>query len=308
MGLSAGLRGKIKEQAMNHQQEMDALKTHEIPGRVTVFTGKGGLPAVRVETETSEAEVYLHGAHVTAFQKKGGAPLLFMSGASDFLPNKPIRGGVPVIFPWFGGREGLPGHGTARITDWDLTESLLLPDGSVRLSFHLPCAEPANVEFIVTVGHSLVMELAVTNTGTADFTFENCLHTYFQISGIHGIEVAGLKGARCHDSLTGRDSIEEADSIRFTEETDRIYQDTAATAEIRDPGLGRSIFVRKSGSMSTVVWNPWIDKAKRMPDFGDDEWPQMVCVESCNVQENAITLAPGERSVLRVEIDSAPLA
>ena len=101
---------------------------------------------------------------------------------------------------------------------------------------------------------------------------------------------------------------EEADSIRFTAETDRIYQDTAATAEIRDPGLGRSIFVRKSGSMSTVVWNPWIDKAKRMPDFGDDEWPQMVCVESCNVQENAITLAPGERSVLRVEIDSVPLA
>lgn len=286
---------------------MDALKNHEIPGRVTVFSGKGNLPAIRVETAISEAEVYLHGAHVTAFQKKGGAPLLFMSGSSDFLPDKPIRGGVPVIFPWFGGREGLPGHGTARITDWDLTESLLLPDDSVRLSFHLPCTEPANVEFIVTVGDSLVMEFAVTNTGTADFTFENCLHTYFHISDIHGIEVAGLKGARYTDSLTDSDHIEEADSIRFTAETDRIYQDTAATAEIRDPALGRSIFVRKSGSRSTVVWNPWIDKAKRMPDFGDDEWPRMVCVESCNVKENAITLAPGERSVLRVEIDSAPL-
>lgn len=293
---------------MNNQQTMDALKTHEIPGRVTVFSGKGNLPAVRVETEAGEAEVYLHGAHVTGFRKKGEEPLLFMSGSSDFLPDKPIRGGVPVIFPWFGPREGQPGHGTARITDWDLTESLLLPDGAVRLSFHLPCEEAAGVEFIVTVGSSLVMEFVVTNTGTADFTFENCLHTYFQISGIHGIEVAGLKGARCLDSLTGTERVEEAETIRFTAETDRIYQDTAATAEIRDPGLGRSIFVRKSGSMSTVVWNPWIEKARRMPDFGDDEWPHMVCVESCNVGEHAITLAPGGRSVLRVEIDSAPLA
>ena len=30
-----------------------------------------------------------------------------------------------------------------------------------------------------------------------------------------------------------------------------------------------------------------------MPDFGDDEWPSMVCVETCNVGESAVTLAPG---------------
>jgi len=287
---------------------MDSLKKHDIPSRLTVFTGNGDLPAIRILTETSEAEIYPHGAHVTAFQKKGGAPLLFMSGSSDFLAGKPIRGGVPVIFPWFGGREGHPAHGTARITDWDLAESSLLTDQSVRLRFQLPCAEPADVAFIVTVGESLTMELVVTNTGTTDFTFESCLHTYFQVGDIHGIEVIGLKGARYTDSLTATPRVEESESIRFSSETDRIYQDTSATVEILDPALGRSIVVRKSGSKSTVVWNPWIDKSIRMPDFGDDEWPHMVCVESGNVKENATTLAPGESSTLKVEIDSAPLA
>lgn len=286
---------------------MDTLKTHEIPGRVAIFSGKGGLPAIRIETDTSEAEVYPHGAHVTAFRKKGEAPLLFMSAASEFHPEKPIRGGVPVIYPWFGGREGLPAHGTARITNWDLTESLLLPDGSVRLAFRLPGAEPCEVEFLVTIGSSLVMEFVVANHGETQASFENCLHTYFQVGDVREIEVAGLQGASYLDTVAGTEHVETADAIRFTAETDRVYQDSAAAAEIRDPGLRRAIFVRKSGSLSTVVWNPWIEKSRRMPDFGDDEWPQMVCVESGNVKKNALTLAPGERSSLKVEIESVPL-
>jgi D-hexose-6-phosphate mutarotase len=292
---------------MNSPKTMDSLKPHEIPGKVTVFTGAGGLPAIRVETEIAEAEIYPHGAHVTAYQRKGGAPLLFMSAASDFESGKPIRGGVPLIYPWFGGREGHPAHGIARITDWDLTETSLLPDGSVRLIFQLPGEETADVRFIVTVGSSLTMEFTVANNGSTDLSFENCLHTYFHISDIHRIEAAGLKGAHYLDTLTGSEHIEQEETIRFSSETDRIYQNTEATTEIRDPELGRTIVIRKSGSKSTVVWNPWIEKSKRMPDFGDDEWQKMVCVESGNVKEHAITLKPGEQSVLKVEIRSVTL-
>ena len=142
---------------------------------------------------------------------------------------------------------------------------------------------------------------------SSDFTFENCLHTYFQIGDIDRIDITGLQGARYLDQLLAAESTETADTIRITGEMDRVYQDTAATVEIHDPALRRTIRVRKSGSKSTVVWNPWIDKSKRMPDFGDDEYLHMVCVESGNVAENAITLAPGERSALKVELDSVPL-
>ncbi len=286
---------------------MDPLNTHEIPDHVTIITGEGGLTAFRVDTAWSEAEIYQHGAHVTRFRKKNEAPLLFTSAASEYQADKPIRGGVPLIFPWFGPREGMAAHGFARLAEWELSETRLMPDGSVRLHFRLPCEDEFEVVFIITVAKTLTMEFAVTNTGSSDFTFESCLHTYFQTGDIHRIEVAGLKGAGYLDSLTATRHEETAETIRFTAETDRIYQDTAATIEIHDPELRRIIRIHKSGSNSTVVWNPWIDKSKRMPDFGDDEYLHMVCVESGNVKENSITLKPGEQSVMEVVLESLPL-
>lgn len=279
----------------------------EIPGHMSLSMGEGGLPKVVVETVWSRAEIYPHGAHVTGFQKKDEPPLLFMSAASEFTDGKPIRGGVPVIFPWFGGREGFPAHGFARITAWELKETTLLPDGAVRLHFILPGAEGFQVEYLVTVAESLTLELGVGNTGTRDAAFETCLHTYFQISGIDAISITGLAGTRYQDKVAGTTETETAAAIRISSEVDRVYFDTTTTTEIEDPGFGRKIRIAKSGSNSTVVWNPWIDKSKWMPDFGDDEYRQMVCVESGNVAQNQTTLPPRGHAVMKVEISSERL-
>jgi glucose-6-phosphate 1-epimerase len=287
---------------------MDTSNPFEIPGSVTLQTGKGGLPFIRVESASSTAEIYLLGAHVTHFQRTNEEPLLFMSEASEFEVGKPIRGGVPIVFPWFGGRDGLPAHGFARLAVWDLRSSRVLADGSVMLHFRLPQDDEFETDFTVTVGDTLAMELTVSNTGSSDFRFESCLHTYFRIGDIHQTSVAGLKGTRYLDTLVSQEFTETEDTIRFTGETDRIYQNTTAAVEIHDPVLRRIIHVRKSGSLSTVVWNPWIAKSQRMPDFGDNEYPQMVCVESGNVKENAVVLQPGEVSILRVEIASQALS
>jgi D-hexose-6-phosphate mutarotase len=283
---------------------MDHSNHFEIPGRVMLQTGKGGLPLIRVVSDTSTAEIYPLGAHVTHFQRKNEEPLLFMSEASEFEVGKPIRGGVPIVFPWFGGRDGMPAHGFARLAVWDVVTSRVLPDGSVMLHFRLPQDDEFETDFIVTVGDMLTMELTVTNTGSSDFRFESCLHTYFRIGDIHQVEVAGLKGTRYLDTLVSQEFTETEETIRFTGETDRIYQNTTSAVEIHDPVLRRIIHIRKSGSKSTVVWNPWIAKSQRMPDFGDNEYPQMVCVESGNVKENAVVLRPGESSLLKVEIAS----
>jgi D-hexose-6-phosphate mutarotase len=77
--------------------------------------------------------------------------------------------------------------------------------------------------------------------------------------------------------------------------------------EIHDSKLGRRIRVEKSGSLSTVVWNPWVEKAEQMPDFGEDEYRQMVCVESGNVADNRLTLPAGKSNALKVEIITLPL-
>jgi len=278
----------------------------EIPGHLTLAGGNGGLAKAVVETRWSSAEIYLYGAQVTGFQKKGEAPLLFMSGSSKFQSGTPIRAGVPVIFPWFGPREGLPAHGFARTSTWDLVETSLLDDGKVRLCFSLQSIDFYHVQHIVTVGETLSLELVVTNRADSDAIFETCLHTYFQVSAIDQISITGLANTGYIDK--GRDvgPLETSPSIRIADEVDRVYYDTAAAVEIEDPGYRRTIRVEKSGSLSTVVWNPWIETSRHMADLGDDEYLQMVCVESGNVGKNKITLPPGETAVLKVELSSQP--
>lgn len=278
----------------------------EIPGHLALAEGNGGLPKLLVTTPFSTAEIYRHGAHVTAFGKTGEAPLLFMSAAGNFARDKAIRGGVPIIFPWFGPREGVPAHGFARTVEWDLKQTQLLPDGSVQVRFGLPAVKSYDVEYIVTVGETLTLELVVGNTGDKETSFEACLHTYFHIGSIDTVSVTGLKGTEYLDKVKNTTAVEEADAIRITAETDRVYFDTTATTEIIDPTLGRTIRVEKSGSRSTVVWNPWIAKSKAMDDFGDDEYPGMLCVESGNVGRNKVTLPPCGRTTLRVVVSSTP--
>ena len=280
----------------------------EIPGVVTFATGNGGLPKVLIETPWSSAEIYLHGAHVAHFQKKGEAPLLFLSQSSVFLSDKPIRGGVPIIFPWFGPREGSPAHGLVRTVPWNLTATQFLDDGGVRLLFELPPTEVYEVQYAVTVAETLSLELIVKNDSDRDAVFETCLHTYFNISSIDAISIAGLINTAYHDKVKEVNTLDTAPAIHIDREVDRVYQDTPTTVEIHDPGLHRTIRVEKSGSQSTVVWNPWIEKSHRMADFGDDEYLQMVCVESGNVAKNQVTLPPGKCVVLKVAVSSSVLA
>src|SRR5258707_6109063 len=104
-----------------------------VPGRVTFMDGRGELPMLEVSTRWSTAEIYLHGAHVTDFKKKDEPPLLFLSQCSRFAQNEPIRGGIPVIFPWFGPREGMGQHGFARLKEWELKELVTASDVSVTV-------------------------------------------------------------------------------------------------------------------------------------------------------------------------------
>ena len=286
------------------------LRKFEIPGRVTFANGNSGLLKINVTTGRSTAEIYLHGAHITGFQKNGEPPLLFMSRLSQFAAGKAIRGGVPICFPWFGPREGDVMHGFARITEWNPIETAATPDGGVTVRFRLPstaadAAWPAfRAEFIVAVTDQLAMELIATNeSADRNFDFENCLHTYFAVGDIRDVSIAGLKGAHYLDKTDKNTrKLESAAAIRITAETNRVYPDTPGTVEIRDAKFRRTVRVEKSNSASTVVWNPWTTQL--MPDFDPAEHRQMVCVESGNVLQNKITLAPGATTAIKVVLSS----
>jgi len=264
------------------------------------------MPKIALSNPDSDAEVYLNGAHVTRWQPKGQSDVLFMSKSSNFAAGKAIRGGVPIIFPWFGPREGQPqspAHGFARVMNWNVIACDKRPDGACAMTLEL-ASGPATRElwpydfalrFTIAAEKKLSMTLTVINTDAQPFTFEEALHTYLTVGDVRNISIDGLAGATYIDKVDHFTRKPQAkEPITITGETDRVYLATKSKCVVHDPVLGRKLVVEKQNSDATVIWNPWIAKAKAMSDFGDDEWPQMVCVETCNVADHAITLQPGQ--------------
>ena len=160
--------------------------------------------------------------------------------------------------------------------------------------------------YTVTVGSTLKTELEIHSIASQPIRFEEALHSYFHVGDVKQVSVTGLANTAYLDKLQANREITEGEEpIRITAETDRIYLDTNATCQITDPVLKRKITVRKTGSNTTVLWNPWIAKAKAMADFGDEEWPGMLCIETCNVGKFSVTLAPGETHTMAAEVGAA---
>ncbi len=259
--------------------------------------------AVMCHPSGAVATVYLLGGHLTSWCTADGRERLFLSRRSCFAAGQPIRGGVPVIFPQFGDGP-LPKHGLARTRIWELRRQGVQPDDAVWAVFG--CASTA-VAAPAAWPHAFDLELAVhldaagirlglrvTNTGVAPLPFQVALHTYFAVDDIAATRVVGLDGCEYLDSLRGRvRETETRPEIPFDRETDRIYLQTPDELRILGAAGGEAVRIRTQHLPDAVVWNPWIDKARAMEDFGDDEYRNMVCVETGAVVPGRI-LAPGE--------------
>jgi glucose-6-phosphate 1-epimerase len=292
-----------------------------LPRSVTLARGRGDLPCLRIASDRyGTGEVYLHGAHVTAWQPRDQAPVLWVSRESVFAQGRPIRGGVPVCFPWFAAHpteKAAPTHGFARIRPWVLAAAGDAADGT-WLEFGLghddeTLASPWPHRFLatyrVTFGPALRLALTIRNADADPIRYEEALHTYYGVHNVREIGISGLEGTEYLDKVEGFARKRQGrEPIRFTGETDRVYLDTAATCTIRDPGRRRAIHVAKTGSSSTVVWNPWIERARALPDFGDLEWVEMVCVETANVGRAAVALEPGAEHTMTAEVTTEPTA
>ena len=272
----------------------------DVPGlSFTVGGGGGGLTKAVIKTSAASGEIYLQGAHVTAWQPSGSQPVLWLSGSSYFEKGKPIRGGVPICFPWFGSHASdpsAPAHGTARIIEWDMVHAQETAEGGIELILQARI-EPFVVDFRVEFGRALTMTLTTAlpvMTSQAQ-RFEDALHTYLAVSDIQQVSISGLETARFIDKMdNAAEKPAAGEAIRFTAETDRVYLETESACILSDETSGRRIIVSKAGSRSTVVWNPWVSKSARMVDFGDQEWRGMVCIETANVGRDLIELLPGQ--------------
>jgi glucose-6-phosphate 1-epimerase len=262
-----------------------------------------GLVKTAISLDGVTAELFLQGAQVMAWQPPDERPVLFTSPTSAFVPGRAIRGGIPIVFPWFGPSghtPAAPQHGFARTATWhldgvetarrgSLTLTLSLSDGDVGSAFW---PERFRAIYTVTFAQTLSLRLAVQNRAMHPIVFEEALHSYFAISDIAQIAISGLAGSTYIDKTdVARRKLQPADPITITAETDRVYLDTPRQCVVEDRGWRRRIVIEKGGATSSVVWNPWTEKAIAMADLGDPAWRDMVCVETGNIADNEVRLA-----------------
>ena len=292
--------------------------TFAIPGVLSFSTTEHGLLRADIKTPSCIAELYLQGAHLAAWQPAGAEPVLFLSERSAFEPGKAIRGGVPIIFPWFGARTATaesqrtdgPSHGFARISDWELAFAAIVGD-DLHLTLTLVPNDLSRslgfdhfqLAYQLTLGRDLRMRLTVANQGSAPLYLEEALHTYFTVGDARKIGILGLSGTEFIDKTDAFQRKRQNELIlNLTGETDRPYLDTEQTVTLVDPALMRHITVAKTNSKTTVVWNPWSALSAKLADMSPDGWQRMTCIETANAADNALTLQSGEHHTMEAHI------
>ena len=290
----------------------ESERRSEIPAMASVIGGNGGLQKVRITAPAAEGEMYLHGAHVTSWKPTGTEEMLFLSSQSRWENGHAIRGGIPICFPWFGGKADdpkAPTHGFVRTKAWRLESITQIQDG-VAVSMFTESDEdtrrwwPAefHLAYRVTFGSDLLLELVVTNTGKRSLRFEEALHAYYRVGNILNARVSGLHAVNYIDKTDSNRKKVQRGEIAIVSETDRVYLNTRDAIELEDPSLRRRIRVTKENSSTTVVWNPWVQKAHSLSDLADDEWMQMICIETSNVSDFAVDLASGQQHKMRAVV------
>jgi glucose-6-phosphate 1-epimerase len=241
----------------------------------------------------------------------GQKPVLYVSPQAVFHEGKPIRGGVPICWPWFGFHptdKTLPAHGFVRTRFWELTEASEDAAG-VTLKFALHESEDTrrlwpqafHVELEMRLGAEMRLSLRMDNTGGTPFTVSGALHTYLAVGDIHRVTVEGLDGAEYLDTVGTQQARRQSGDIVFDREVDRNYR-TTGEVRLKDAALNRTLVVHPFGSHTAVVWNPWIEKSKNIPDLPDDGYKSFVCVETANGWRDHITLEPGKRHTLATTV------
>jgi len=276
-----------------------------IEGEVGFAELEENMAFITVSNKYADADICLYGAHITNFKPHKAMPVLWMSPESNFEEGKPIRGGIPVCFPWFGQHitdSVKPQHGFARLMYWNVKEAATLASGETLIRLQLCSSAETKIywehdfcaEMTFVIGKTLNATLKVTNTSSIPFEYTCALHSYYNISSIEEITIEGLQNTGYYNQLDGEEYTQEPSGLKIQKAETRHYYNTEVPCIINDPLFGRRIRVAKSGSKVTTVWNPGEETCAKIDDMPDDAFHAFVCIEAVNAFNDIIKLAPGE--------------
>ena len=312
---------------LGHQMQQLYQQFGEVSG-VSIELHKE-LLAIRVDNQQATATVFLQGAQLSHYQHRGGQPIIWCSPDCDYSAGVPLRGGIPICWPWFGNLaknlapvqqhincDDAPAHGFVRQRHWQVSAIENIDNHLTQMQLQLSLAEgeeslwptATELQLTILIGKTLTLTLEIRNTSHQTVCFSNALHSYFAIGDIEQVVVKGLEGLNYIDCMDNWNEHKQQGPLTIGREVDRIYQGAHNDITLIDKHWQRIITLHSEGSDSAVVWNPWQDKARRLSHFADDAYKKMLCIETANADKDLVPLAAGETHRLVLTISSSALS
>lgn len=249
------------------------------------------------------AKISKFGGQLLSFIPQGQNDILWLSDSAILNGSKPIRGGAPLCWPWFGPAagefEGEPQHGYIRNLLWEIKEYQsneqsveinLSPIISNELTEKLGLA----VNVVYRFDTSVSIEINTSNVSDKTKTVGCAIHSYFNVEDITQTSLPELSGCSYSDKVLGKEQVQTG-AVTVNAETDRVYHYEQAKLSISTPS--RAIKIEHQGHDSVIVWNPWQQTAANMADFDNNGYLSMLCVEAGITK--GVSLAPRQEITLK---------
>jgi len=282
-----------------------------------------------IHSSGAEATVHPFGATLTSYKTKTGREIIFVSSLAKRDGSKAIRGGIPLVFPQFGQEldKEMRSHGFLRCNLWKSNNMYEDKNGAACCDFSLSLKNVVegrngkwsvkntdiDCEVVLTVkvtAYAIRTILNIHNTGNVNFDFQTLFHTYFRVEGGQALNkslcnVKGLVGYSVEDKVTMNKYIQKDEDVFVDKEVDRIFVNPSkgeldlvlsTTASSKIQIQAKAFIDEMQANVSVVIWNPFIEKSKRLSDFDDDEYHNMICVEPGLLRE-VPSLEPSKKAV-----------
>jgi glucose-6-phosphate 1-epimerase len=279
------------------------------------FRMQDNIMMIEVKNGLASALITTHGGSVLNFKPSDQPEVLWVSPTSIYNGQKPVRGGVPICWPWFGANAtnpAAPAHGFVRNAVWQLEHVANMPTGVTEVVLGFDSSEETlalwphyfHAELKIEVGEKLALSLTTYNLNDHDIEITEAFHTYFAVADARDLVIAGLDGATHLDKLTHKPAEVQAGNLVLKPPMDSVYLNHTADTVIEDVGNQRAIVIEKQGAQSAVVWNPGPETVKGFGDIPDDLWPAFVCVEAGNIADNAVVIGANEKHTFTMMLSS----
>lgn len=248
------------------------------------------LPCYRLTCGKATAVISSYGAHLLSYKPTAETEVIYLSPEAVWQNNTPIRGGVPVCWPWFGpaavelnpAAHKLPNHGVVRTELWQLAQQSVTEQAvSVELLIESKTLPYLNAPSYLSLTLQLTEEALTLKLNSDQGVQQAALHSYFTVDSVHQVSVSTLSGDYLDKLKAGERCVQHQPELKFTAEVDRVYLDTAADLTLKQEK--NAVQITQQGHDASVLWNPWTEKAAALKDLPDDGYLDFVCVETARL-------------------------